>query len=865
MRIPEKKDIIKLVVVMVITAVIMTAFSIPILTISSLGGVFFPGDGFWKIPGEVPRYGSEEIPGLLDEVIIIRDEWGVPHIYGENELDVYFAMGYCHAQDRLFQMDMFRRFARGRLAEILGESFLGEDKLHLASGMEYWANISIQKVREMQASGEIDFIPIIERYLDGINHYISTHRDSKPLEYYLLNFEPSEFTLLDMMSILKFMSFYYSWGYEDLYRLINFNAFNAINASWYPELYPKYRPYQIPVCPNYGSFLKISASSMSAPQIESKLIYTVSDFLNKVEQIDSQKELIESQFSRGSNNWVVDGMLSSTGAPILCNDQHWGWPLPQFLYETHLISSDKDLNFFGYTVPGLTFPIVGYNQYLGWGSTIFVADQLDWYYFDILDNDHYIYNGSSLEYTTRNYQIKVRGRAPVEFMVKDTVHGPVMNDILSSGTIPDSLEDPDIILTAKWVPNQVTYEWLAVYKMINSKNRAEFDNGSNYWDMPPINFVYGDIYGNIAIRPTGKVPIRDDSKIPSWYYGNGSLPYNGSNGEGDWIGYVPFDELPNSVNPAQHYLASSNQIAAGPEYTDYFLQNDCAEGYRARRVNYVLNNSAPGSIDISFMTALLSDVNSTMGLAFTPHIIKAIEDHYGLNPTGQIGNVLTLLKNWDYVMDKDLAAPTIYRKWRDYFREFTFDDEFETYSAIGNPRWSILEYFMKEKENSHWFNNINTPLINESRDDIILLALNSTIEWLENFYGTADPSNWRWGDIHKYYFTSITYLDALSKGPYDGDGEGYTVHPSGANIRDGVGYSGGGAAHRIIIDFSNLSNSRTVIAGGQRGLSNSKHYADQLEQLFLQGKLHYTYSGYTTSTFPSKIIESIIYLNPMGG
>jgi acyl-homoserine lactone acylase PvdQ len=172
---------------------------------------------------------------------------------------------------------------------------------------------------------------------------------------------------------------------------------------------------------------------------------------------------------------------------------------------------------------------------------------------------------------------------------------------------------------------------------------------------------------------------------------------------------------------------------------------------------------------------------------------------------------------------------------------------------------------MKERENSHWFNNVSSPLINESRDDIMLLALDSTIEWLENFYENEDPSYWRWGDIHKYYFRSLTYLDALSKGPYDGDGEGYTVHPSPVNIRNGVGYSGGGAAHRIIMDFSNLSNSRTVISGGQRGLSNSKHYADQLEQLFLQGKLHYTYSGYSIAAFPSNLIESTIYLKPTGG
>jgi len=864
MRIPEKKNLVKLVAVMVIAAVIMTIFSIPILSIPSLGKVLFPGDGFWNIPGEVPKSDTMTIPGLLDKVTIIRDEWGVPHIYGEHEEDIYFALGYCHGQDRLFQMDMFRRIARGQLSEILGESALEDDKLYLATGMEYWANISIEKAYEMQDAGEIDFLPSIERYIEGINYYIKTHKNSKPLEYYLLNFEPKLFTTLDVMSILKFLSFYYSWGYDDLYRSITYEAFGAVNDSWYPELFSQYAPYQIPVCPNYGNYPTSPSPKLASPEPSSSLKNLVSSFLSDIEKLDSQRELIESQFYRGSNNWVIDGVKSSTGGPILCNDQHWGLTLPQYLYEVHLVSSDKNFEFYGYTVPGLTFPINGFNNFIGWGNTIFPADQLDWYYFTTVDEDHYIYNGSSEEYSKRDYNIKVKGKNTVKFTVKDTVHGPVMNDILSSSTIPDSFEKPNLVLTAKWVPNQITYEWLAVYKMIHAKNRDEFDNASSYLDMPPCNIVYGDIYGTIAMRPTGKVPIRDDSKIAPGYYGNGSLPYNGSKGEGEWIGYVPFEELPNAVNVSQHYLASANQIAAGPEYKEHFLMNGYAEGYRARRINEVLNNSANGSVGVLEMMDLHSDVKSSMAAAFTPYIINTVESYYGSDIPAQISDVLDLLKNWDYVMDKDLAAPTIYRKWRDYFKDFTFNDEFSAYDASRSPSWSKLEYLMKEQENSHWFDNIATTSEIETRDDIILKALNSTIEWLEDFYGTSDPLKWRWGDIHKRYIRSLTGMAALSKGPYDFGGEGYTVDPSGANIRNGVGLSGGGAAHRLIVDFSDFSNSRTVISSGQSGKSHSKHYSDQLEKLFLQGKYHYTYVQYTATTFPSNNIESIIKLNPPG-
>jgi len=862
MRVLEKKNIVKLAAVMIAISILMTVFSIPILSIPSLGKVLFPGDGFWNIPGEVPKRDTIEIPGLEDKVTIIRDDWGVPHIYGENEEDMFFAMGYTHAQDRLFQMDLYRRVARGRLSEVLGESALGEDKLHLATGMEYWANKTLQKGFEMAAKGEIDFFPNFERYIDGINYYIR-NTNSKPLEYYLLDFEPTEFTLLDIMSILKFISFYYSWGYSDLYRLMTYEAFSPVNESWYAELYPKYFPYQIPICTNYGSFPQSPTLNSSASEVNPELVQVISGFLNEVEQLDSQKELIEAGDSRGSNNWVVNAIKSNTGAPILANDQHWGWPLPQFLYENHLVSSDTDLNFYGYTIPGLPYPIAGFNEYVGWGLTIFTADILDWYFFDTDGDNSYIYNGESVAFTKREYNIKVKGKSPVKLIVKDTVHGPVLNNILGDSRIPDSIDDPNIVLAAKWVANNITYEWQAIHNMIHAKNRQDYDNASKLFNMPPLNHVYGDVYGNIAIRPTGKVPIRDDSNIPAGYYGNGSLPYNGSNGEGDWIGFVPFEELPNTMNPSQNYLESSNQIAVGPDYKKYFLQNDYAPGYRARRVNEVLNNSADGSITVAQMATLQYDIKSSAAESFTPYLIYSIESNYGLNPPTQIANILTLLNDWDFVMDKDMAAPTIYRKWRVFFYDYTFEDEYATYNAKGSPDWTLFEYYMKEQENSHWFDNISTPIIQETRDDIMLKALNSTIKWLENFYGTDDSSTWLWGDLHKLYFSSITGLAALSKGPYEGGGEAVTVNPSPVNIKNGVGYSGGGAAHRLVIDFSNISNSRTCISGGQSGLSNSKHYADQLEQLFLQGKHHYTYIQHTTATFPSNVIESIIYLKPL--
>lgn len=862
MRQLDKKVSIKITAVVIITIVAFMIFSIPLGIIPPLGSLLFPGNGLWKVPGEVPVQETVFYENLTASVTVIRDEWGVPHIFASNEADMSFALGYCQAQDRLFQMDLFRRRARGMLSEVIGDSVLEMDKLNLALGMEYWGNKTVQKALQMQEEGEIEFLDDLSKYIDGINYYIASHKNEKPLEYYILDFEPTEWSLLDIFSILKYMHYFYTWQYSDLYRYINFDAFNAVNESWYSELFGPYMPYQIPVCPNYGEFPDPPAGIWTKNDPNPSLSGTISNFLSSIEKIDSQKKLIESQNFRGSNNWVVNGSKTTTGKPILCNDMHWGWAMPNFLYESHLVATEKGMNVYGYTVPGMPITIVGHNNYVGWGMTICPYDVLDWYYYNAVDEDHYIYNGTTTAYTTRNYAINVKGQDPVEFAVKETVHGPVLTDFIDIGFIPELPYESNVILASKWLANSITYEFIGIYELNHAHNWDEFNNALSYFAGPASNFVYADIYGNIAVRPIGLVPIRDDSKIPTGYLGNGSLPYNGSNGEGEWIGFIPFDELPNTINPAQKYLTSSNQIAAGPNYKKYFLQNDYAEGYRARRINELLSKSLDSSINIEKMMEFLIDVNSTPAQAFTPYLIGAIETKYGLSPPEKISNVLTVLKDWTYVMDKDSAAPTIYRKWRDYFNDYTFDDEWDKYNASRSQKLVVLEYLMREKPDSHWFDNVSTTEV-EIRDDIILIALDDTIKWLEDFYDSSDLSDWRWGDIHKHYFRHLTGLPALSIGPFDGDGERFTLTPSGANIREGVGLSLGGAAHRLIIDFSDLNNSRSVIAGGQRGLSNSRHYQDQL-QLFLEGKYHYTYFANDASNFPTSSIESRIYFTAGG-
>lgn len=860
MRNLEKNTIIKLSTFIPLALVFLIIFSIPLLGIPPLGNLLFPGNGVWKVPGELPAAERLNIPGLKGEVTIIRDEWGVPHIFAEYEEDMFFAQGYCHAQDRYFQMDMIRRQVRGRLSEILGESMLANDKFALAMGMEEWAIKTDEHFKEMYQNGTLDFYPNFERYVDGVNYYLKSLNGFKPIEYHLLGFDPTPWTTVDSLCLVQEMARQMSWNYDDFYRYL---TLDALNSTYYNELFGLPLPYQIPIVPDYGGFPESPMKSGIELKTTETLKNTLSNFLDAVQNIPSEKVVIENQQQEiiGSNNWVVNGTKTTTGAPILCNDMHLAWIMPGIWYEQHLKAEDTGLHVYGYSIPGMPLVAVGHNEYVGWGFTNTGYDVIDWYYYNTDGDDHYIYNGTSTAYTTKTYTINVKDQDPEVFTVRKTVHGPVLSDLRSFG-LPSSISD--VVIASKWVANGLFFNFLAGYGFDRAENRDDFNEASEYWTTLAQNIVYADVNGNIAIRPTGKVPIRDDSNLPPGHPGNGTIPYNGSNGEGEWIGYIPFDDLPHSINPTQNYLASANQLVVGPGYTGYFLQNEYANGYRARRINELLRNAPDGSIDIKKMKEIQNDVNSTAARAFIPDLIETIKDYYGVSPPGLISNVLTELENWDFVMDKDGAAPTIYRKWRDYFEDFTFGDEQSTYGFSENPPLSVLEYLMKENPGSHWFDNISTPGT-ETRNETMLVALDSAIAWLEDFYGSDDISTWRWGDLHQLYFTSLTYLDALSKGPFEADGEGYTITPSRVNIRSGTGYAMGGSSERLIVDFSNFNNSLTVIPSGQRGLSNSKHYSDQLEQLFLLGKYHFQYFTNTLSNFPTSVIESNLYLYPAGG
>lgn len=865
-------EIKKLLATLIIAGISFTILSITIISpLAPLGTVLIPGSGIWRAPGEVPEAETVYIDTLSDKVTVYRDEWGIPHIYAEGEEDLSFAMGYLHAQDRFFQMDMARRDARGLLSEVLGPTvreendMLNSDKLNRAIGLEYWANKSLEKAKELEEKGEIDILDSLEAYVDGVNYYVNTHTQEWPIEYSILGFKPTDrpWTTLDTMVFLSYMVKMMTWTYWDLERLITFDALN--NQEDFHQLFnPSVSPYQIPICPNYGEYEESSVlyGVVEPPKVSSKLLTTISNFLDGVRSIPSERVNIEAlkTNSIGSNNWVIDGDKSNTGKPILCNDQHLAWSSPGIWYEGHSVFNGE--NIYGLTIPGIPLPIVGHNEHVAWGATNTRYDVLDFFYFNEKDSDHYIYQGMVKEYEKRNYAIPLKGGGIEDFTVKVTEHGPVLNDFLEAESmIPNELEGDKIVITSKWIANELNLAFRAIYGFFYAQNRADFDQASEYFYAPAQNFVYADVDGNIGIRPTGRVPIRAGNL-------DGAFPCNGSDasGIGDWIDYIDFEDLPHTENPEQGYLTSANQIAVGPEYTKYPLQhpNPNSPGYRARRINEVLSNAEDGTVGIEEMKELQLDTLSIAARYFTTYCINAVEEITESERTTIMNDALTKLKKWNFDMDKDVAGPAIYRKFLDYFMENTFQDDFkgtelETLEIYPQP--TVLEKLMREEPNSKWFDD-KTTTDREDRDDIIVKSYIDALDFLEDFYGTDDVGSWRWGDLHELGFPHILEQDTLGKGPYEGDGGQHTVNVAPVNIKDGSGVANYGASSRLIFDLGNLSNSYSCLPSGQRGHSNSKHYSDQLEQLFLQGKYHKQYFYDKTEDFPEDNIESSITLLP---
>ncbi|MGC9523000.1 MAG: penicillin acylase family protein [Anaerolineae bacterium] len=749
----------------------------------------------WLSRRRLPRVdGTLRIPGLERPVEVLRDRWGVPHIYAASERDLAFAQGFVHAQDRLWQMEFNRRLVAGRLAEVLGEEALQVDR--------WIRTLRMRHVAEQEAealSGTVR--SLLEAYADGVNACIAHER--LPVEFTLLHFRPEPWTPADTIAWGKMMSWSLSVNWET--ELLRQALIDRLGPARAAELEPGY----LTRCPTITAPGGTGGAALGRAS-------------------DARTHTGPSAFDGlGSNSWAIGATRSATGAPIFANDMHMGVELPAVWYENHLVAAD--LNLTGITFPGVPGIVSGHNGHLAWGFTNGFADVQDLYIEHLrrtadgrLEAE---YCGAWEEAQVVREEIRVKGGETVTEEVIITRHGPIINSLAGdfAGEAP---------LALRWTSLEPDSLMSALYAMNRAADCDGFREALRGWSAPIQNIVYADTQGAIAYSLPGKIPIRAK--------GDGRVPVPGWTGEYEWEGYIPFDELPHMTSPAADYIASANNRIVDEVYP-YHLGFDTCVGDRAQRIVELIE--AQPSIDLAYVERMHGDQVSPYARKMARFLgsLPVDEDDPALK------RVVALMADWDGALHAESAAAAIYEVFvREMLRlllEPRLGDltsrvmgkgptpHLEGGSMFGARSWEWLERILEEPE-SDWFDLGG----GETRDDCAREALRRTIEVLRDELG-PDMQTWSWGRLHTLTLGHIVGRAApldrvFNRGPYPLGGDHTTLWATGSSRHDVHGTQVVGPVYRMIVDLGDLRSSRSVLLPGQSGRVASPHYDDQIDAWF---------------------------------
>ncbi len=880
----KKNPHVKLFVTFLLMMIVYLGFSASISPLPPFGDLIHPSGRLWNAAktadpsGEITVDFKSEY--LKNEVTVYYDEWGVPHIYAKTKTDLYFAMGYLQAKDRLFELDFQRRLMYGELSEVFGPATLDLDKEFRFLGIGRLAEKSMTHYRERS---KIDpryaqIVNELEAYAAGVNAYISSLGDDPPFEMVILNYRPEPWKPEYTAAFAYFMSWILTLDYYDL---VAEQLADEIEAQYglaaFFELFPMQQNLQVYVVPGYGNDswpLNRSTSDqdeklesvnrdlldVALRQLEEARKAEIASTLQNVLLLMKRwnQEIKPPQKSMiGSNNWVVGPDKTASGEVILMNDMHLLWTFPHIWYEVHQTIKDDDISLYGYALVGVPYIISGHNQHVAWGFTNVAADFVDMYFYKWKDTSHeeYWYDDQWQAVQQRVETINVRGKDPVQYVINETVHGPLFED------------DNGRPLALRWAAAKNSTVVLALQTFNYATNWKEFRKGLDLFDTPPQNIVYGDKDGNFGITAAGHYPIRrtldtNESWLPIF-------PVNGSAGRYEWVDFIDtYEEMPHTLNPSQGYAASANQRTAGASYP-YFISIFQDDGYRARRINEFLRKG--NNFTMEDMKRLQLDIVDTAARSFLGMLLEDVQGRED-QLSSAAKTAIDLIKNWDVTMDKDETAPLIWAFFRDVLRDEVFGDEWRQIGAedLPYPQLVTLEYISLTNASSRWFDDIFTTDKVETRADIFIRALEHGVQNLIRVFGNEWSSK-KWGDYHFLQITHITGADSPfnvlvpQPQPLDGSWATVNVAPDMANHpgEDTAVYSRVGPSERIIIDFSDLSNSLSSIPTGNSGNPFSKHWDDQFDR-HLNGKYHKQYFYLNELDLQANVgkIEVIWYLRP---
>ena len=743
--------------------------------------------------GAIPKYkGEMTLKGLSAEVTVYRDERGMPHIYANDEHDLYYAVGYVMAQERLWQMDLIRRATTGRLSEIFGKDYVQTDLFLRSLDMTAKSKIVLE-------NEDTVIIACMQAYKDGVNKYIQDAGKKLPPEFKILSYKPDPWTLGDMANIIGYMG--WDLASENLYSdIFNYRLVQKFGIEKANQLIPDWKAVKSVVFPDF--------------RLDEK---TIKDAETFIKSMDKLQALGLSTFS-GSNNWAVSGKRTETGKPVLSNDMHLGFGSPGIWIQMHQIVPGK-LNVTGVIVPGQPLVVAGHNERIAWGMTNLMVDDIDLFAEKInpADSNQYFFNGQWKNMKIRKEIIKIKGGKQEILYLRYTHRGPVISRFEGVH---------DAVLSMRWSGFDKSDEIKAVYKLNRASDWNEFRSAISSFRSISQNFVYADVDGNIGLNTGGGIAIRK---------GNGTIIRDGETDEFDWKGYVPFEQLPTSFNPAIGYVSSANNKTVIDDYP-YYISAEFELPYRINRIRQMLNEKEIFTIK-DFMR-MINDQHSDYAALLTPFILKIGDKSNEFSPEEKFA--FRSLNGWDYDMNKNLTAPSVFEFFRFSFAKNLLGDELgDLYKQIDVTVRDYYIYRILKDGPDEWVDDINTPQ-KETLDDIILKSFKDCVKDIISQYG-SDTIQWKWGDIHKIILEhplgSVKLLDRIfgfNSKEYRIGGSNHTVSPysykTGFKVNEG-------ASQRHIFNTANWDESLTVIPTGISGVPASEFYLSQTET-YLNGKFY---------------------------
>ena len=724
--------------------------------------------------------GSVRLENLEEEVSVYFDTYGVPHIFADNEKDAFTALGYVHAQDRLWQMELIRRIAAGRLSEVFGEKLIKTDKLFRGMGLESTATEMIQ----LTDSTSQDFL-LAQGYLNGINRYIDEGKT--PIEFSLIGLEKEHYSLKDIYNVFGYMAFSFAQAHKTDPLLSDLRE--VLGTKYLLDLDLDISPRSTLIKNSRG--LKRMASNMG-------------------NSINNIMDSIPVPPFIGSNSWVIGPQKTKNAKVIFANDPHMGFSQPSVWYQAHLITPEWEM--YGFHLALSPFPLLGHNYDFAYGLTMFENDDLDFFFED-----------DEQQYKIREETIKVKDGDDVVFEVKNGSHGPLMNELM------EGMEDERKI-SMDWIYVKKPSDLLEIsYDMSHASSLVEFRDAVSKGNAPGINMMYGDAKGNIAWFAVGQLYEREEGV-------HSKFILDGANQIDDKITYLDFEQNPQAINPSWHYVYSANnqpEEVNGKLYPGYYLPEDRAK----RIVDLIESNDAFTGIQVEEM---INDVQSSVN----PGLIKIILDNISkVNLTEREKEAIEILKLWNGDYKKDLAAPTIYFKFIYLFLENTFSDEmgeerFEQFLQTHLYKRQIAKQLRMNK--SVWWDDIKTKEVKELKDEIITRSFHEAINDLEEQFGN-DIDDWLWSSaskaLHRHAFDqSATLKGFFNVGPFETDGAIEVINNQLFKLNGkGLYEITAGPSTRRVIDFSDIENAKAILPTGQSGNVFSKHYKDQAEK-YLKGE-----------------------------